>query len=210
MLRKAAAGLPAAFFFIFAAVGLRAAENDGRLKVVMLGDSLTFGYDWAGALPEYRMTNLGVSGDTARRILARLEAVSQAEPDIVFLQVGINDLAGGVAPERILEGHQEIWRRLGQALPLARLVVVSMFPVEGRRYDRFNPEIRKINNLLRQTAENAGLPFLDFYPALADQNGCLRPDFTFDGLHLLAPAYELWVRALRPILAKADNDRMKK
>ena len=192
--------------FFMLSTGIGAAADDGRLRVVMLGDSLTFGGNWASALPEYHMINLGVSGDTTRNILARLDQVTQAAPNMIFLQAGVNDLAGGRGPEQIMEGHRRIWHKLAETLPSAQLSVISLFPVDGTRYLGFNGKIKEVNRQMQKMAKEEGLLFIDLYPALTDQDGNLRPDFTFDGLHLQASAYGQWVAAIRPALANAALD----
>ncbi|MDR0827286.1 MAG: GDSL-type esterase/lipase family protein [Desulfovibrio sp.] len=88
------------------------------MRVIFLGDSLTWRFDWERALnglsaspPDdgesayhrqasaqaqsqdiLQARNFGVDGDTTGDILHRLERVAAARPDMVFLQAGINDL----------------------------------------------------------------------------------------------------------------------
>ncbi len=168
-----------------------------RPRLVMLGDSLTAGCDWGSHLPGAEVVNLGVAGDTTGLILARLGQVADQQPDLVFLQAGINDFGRHPRLEAILERHREIRRRLRAELPGARLVVVSLLPVSGRRFPGWNPAIREFNQRLRAEAVEEGLTFIDLFPPLADGHGELRRDFTYDGLHLTARAYEVWLERVR-------------
>ena len=85
------------------------------LRIVALGDSLTQGWmvrkgyiDFlremlAGKYPAARVTivNRGIPGDTAEGGLMRLRReVLDDDPDLVFVQFGLNDAYSGVSPER--------------------------------------------------------------------------------------------------------------
>ena len=74
-------------------------QQDQR-AVVFLGDSITQGWhdDLDGSFPELKVANRGISGDTTRGVLIRLqEDVLALHPRAVVLLIGTNDLeeAGG-------------------------------------------------------------------------------------------------------------------
>ncbi len=83
-----------------------------KLKLVILGDSLTAGYGLADkdafpsrlgdALAEagyaVEVVNAGVSGDTSTGGLARLDWALSADTDAVVLELGANDALRGVDP----------------------------------------------------------------------------------------------------------------
>ena len=48
--------------------------------VVMLGDSITEGADWAALLPQTRVHNHGIGGDDTVGVLRRLDLVTRAQP----------------------------------------------------------------------------------------------------------------------------------
>lgn len=77
------------------------------VKIVVFGDSLTEGYNirteqavparlqahfLAAGHTGVRIMNMGISGDTTRGGLARLNLVLNESPDIVLLELGANDL----------------------------------------------------------------------------------------------------------------------
>ncbi len=174
------------------------AAAEERPRVVMLGDSLTAGYDWPGAYPGLEVHNLGHSGDTTRAILKRLDEVVALAPDTIFLQAGINDLGRLEKPGDIVARHQEIWTELGRRTPRTRLCVISLLPVDQELHSGRNQAIRSLNHSLGRAAEARGLVFIDLYTPLSDDEGRLRREFTTDGVHLTRPAYEVWRRALEP------------
>ena len=72
--------------------------------VVFLGDSITQG--WGGGLgaafPGVKVANRGISGDTTRGVLVRLqEDVIALNPSAVVILIGTNDLEEGATPEVI-------------------------------------------------------------------------------------------------------------
>src|SRR5919107_3626071 len=72
-----------------------------RGAVVFLGDSITQG--WGGGLgaafPGVKIANRGISGDTTRGVLIRLqEDVLALEPAAVVLLIGTNDLDEAATP----------------------------------------------------------------------------------------------------------------
>lgn len=181
-------------------------EANKTLKIVMLGDSLTARFAWSEALPAVIVRNFGIDGDTTQNILNRLDPVIALKPDLIFLQVGINDFGHQKNKNAIMEGHRQIWDQLRQDLPQTKLVITSLLPVRipaGENQDQnWNQVIGDFNTLLRVEAEKQGLSFIDLTPALSDGQNQLRQDFTIDGLHLLKPAYKIWVEALIPSIEK--------
>ena len=76
--------------------------------IVFLGDSLTEGKIGASYVeriqkalgPEIRIINAGINGDTSQHLLRRLQTdVIAHKPDIVVVQVGLNDM-GTANPSR--------------------------------------------------------------------------------------------------------------
>jgi acyl-CoA thioesterase-1 len=104
--------------------------------IVALGDSLTAGYGlppgqgFAGQLREALRTrghdviiiDAGVSGDTSRGGLARLDWSVPADADAVIVELGANDALRGLDPSITRQAIGDILRRLkarGQAVLLA-------------------------------------------------------------------------------------------
>ena len=174
-----------------------------KLKIVMLGDSLTAGCDWQARLAQAEVVNQGVCGDSTWSVMTRLNQVVEARPDLIFLQLGINDFGKKPLPEAILERHQKIWREMREKLPQAKLYVVSLLPVSAKRYPRWGKPVVQLNLLLREAAEKNGLIYIDVYSRMSDQNGSLFKNFTYDGLHLLPKAYDQWLEAVKPYIDEA-------
>jgi acetyl esterase/lipase len=102
-------------------------------NVVLLGDSITEGFDVAKLLPGRRVLNRGIGGDVIgnalsvddkRGILARMEeSVFNCAATDVFLMIGINDLNSGRTPDVMEEGYRQILEGIKQEAPRVRVHV---------------------------------------------------------------------------------------
>jgi acyl-CoA thioesterase-1 len=115
--------------FAIAASGMRpivAQAADRPVKIVVLGDSLTAGYNVpaSAAFPvklekalkakghAVEIVNAGVSGDTASGGLARLDWSVPEGTDAVIVELGANDMLRGIDPAVTRRALEEIVRRL--------------------------------------------------------------------------------------------------
>ena len=91
----------------------------------MLGDSLTEWGNWHELVPEHRVINRGVAGDTSSGVLDRLQEVIDRRPRLVFVMVGTNDIGLQVPPETLLSNLREIVTRLRNAsiIPVAQSIL---------------------------------------------------------------------------------------
>lgn len=178
----------------------------GPERIVMLGDSLTEFNKWDAIDPEAEVINHGLSGDTTGGMVYRLGRVALARPDLVIIQAGINDLSQGRDPLEIAAGHKRIWASLAEKAPQAKILVCSLAPLKEDKFGwpagtLTNKGVRRANEALEAAAKEAGLMWLDLYGPLSDETGSLPDHFTDDGVHLTAPAYEVWVAVLAAWLA---------
>ena len=173
--------------------------TDGVRDVVMLGDSLTQRGEWWELLGR-PVANRGISSDTVADVEARLDDVVALQPKVLFLLVGVNDLARGVTPEALAARHAALVAELRRRIPETRLVVEPLLPIRDEVVEsrgRTSATIRRTNELLRSAA---GADWLDLHVKLADANGELDARYSFDGVHLTAAGYRVWAEALRPRL----------
>lgn len=176
-----------------------AAEAAAPGRVVFVGDSITQRGSWDELFPELATLNRGIDGDTTEDVLARLDAALD-NPVAVSLMIGTNDLHTNhrlKAPEGIASRVESIVRRIRHAAPGADVFVNGLTP----RTPYFAERIQHLNRRYREIAERAGATYVDLWPAMADDNGALRTQYTFDNLHLSPDGYRAWGEVLRPLLA---------
>jgi lysophospholipase L1-like esterase len=118
------------------------ADRDAGLVYVALGDSTVEGVGasrpeaaWVNLLharlreiyPKARLLNLGVAGATSAGVLDRqLERAVAAQPDLVTLSVGPNDITGRVPPAEYARNMETILGRLAD--DTRAVIVLSLLP----------------------------------------------------------------------------------
>ncbi|MET4781828.1 GDSL-type esterase/lipase family protein [Glaciihabitans sp. UYNi722] len=170
--------------------------------VLFLGDSITQGGDWGAWFPDKNVLNFGIGGNSTEDVLARLESVTEAQPDEIVLLIGTNDFGMRRSVETLVRNVQTILVDLRRDLPGSRMLVQSVMP-RGRE---FAERIREANIHLRQFSATVHAQFLDLWPAMALDDGELNPVFSDDRLHLNDAGYETWLSELRPALERLRDE----
>jgi lysophospholipase L1-like esterase len=170
-------------------------------NVVLLGDSITEGFDVPKYFPGRRVLNRGIGADVIgnamapgdpRGVLQRLDnSLFDCAPASVFILIGINDLNGGHTLDQMTVGYRELLKRIRARRPDLPVYVQSVLPTRGN-YSGKNAAIVDFNKRLLAMAAEFKCSYLDLHPLLCDAKGELKADFTKDGLHLTEPAYLIW------------------
>lgn len=173
--------------------------------IVMLGNSITHYTEWCELLDNPKVRNRGISGDVVQGIQDRLESVTSGHPAKIFLLIGVNDVSHDLTADSIVTAQLALIDRIMRETPTTKLYVQSVLPINNNfgRYKKLigkEQVVRDINAKLRPEVEKRGLPWIELYSAMVDDEGNLRKDLTNDGLHLLPEAYEIWIEILRPYL----------
>jgi lysophospholipase L1-like esterase len=176
-------------------------QNQQLQYVVLLGDSITEGFDVPTYFPGRRVLNRGIGADVIgnalpdddpRGVLRRLnESVFDCAATDVFLLIGINDLGSGRTPEVMEPGYREILERIKKGAPEVRVHIQSVLPTRDN-HAKHNENVRDFNERLQELAKEFEYDYVDLHTLMADEKGELKAEFTGDGLHLNAEAYKIW------------------
>lgn len=186
------------------------------MKVVCLGDSLTYGYGvprrdcWVRLAADrtgHQTVNRGINGDTTGGMLARLERdVFHEKPDFLFLMGGANDiiLTGSDLQARANMGamvHQASGRRLRVAVGLPTPIYPELIPPAWRALTDFEvllPVFTAYSNWLMHFCRIFSVKTVNFStPAFAPPQG---KALSLDGLHPNAAGHRLMAEAFCSIL----------
>jgi lysophospholipase L1-like esterase len=176
------------------------AKDQGAL--VFLGDSITQGWwDVNGLFPGVKIANRGISGDTTRGVLIRLqEDVIALNPRAVVMLIGTNDIDDHATPETINGNLRQILTAFKAHNPKMPVVLLSVLPsskLQGRSADT----VRRVNALYRATAEEfEQVTLLDTWSLFADVQGDAKLEEMPDLLHPNGLGYAKMASALRPVL----------
>lgn len=178
-------------------------EQDQK-SVVFLGDSITQGWgdDLHGAFPELKVANRGISGDTTRGMLIRMEKdVLALNPSAVVMLMGTNDLEEKAEPQVIADNVKLIIDQLKKHNPEMPIVLCQVFPSSASK-SRPADKIKEINQLCAKAVRgDAQVTVLDTWTLFANADGDARAEEMPDLLHPNQVGYVKWAGALRPILA---------
>ena len=177
---------------------------------VLVGDSITEGYMNADFFAEYTketgipVYNRGISGDTSDRLLDRLEkTVLNIKPKNIVLLIGTNDLGVGADIDFIAENVEKIIEQSKKRCKNINIILESVYPINptiNKQGRRKNSDILLLNKKLKAVAEKQKIRFVDLYSALSDEKGLFNPEYTYDGLHANAKAYEIITNSVLPLL----------
>ena len=191
------------------------------MRYVALGDSYTIGTSVAeqerwpnqlvarlGELDIELAGNLGVNGHTSADVVAdELPRLARLRPELVSLQIGVNDMVQGVPDDRYGANVSEILDALLEPLPPNRIFAVATpdYSVTPQGAAFGVPELQRagilhVNEILRGASEQRGIPFVpdifDISAAAGDDASMLAPD----GLHPSGEQYARWVDAIEPVV----------
>ncbi|MEC9032847.1 MAG: GDSL-type esterase/lipase family protein, partial [Planctomycetota bacterium] len=125
----------------------RAEQDQGAL--VFIGDSITQGWgdSMGGSFPGVKVANRGISGDTTRGVLIRLqEDVLALKPSGVVILIGTNDLEEKASPGVIAGNLKLIIAALKKHNAKMPIILCNTFPSSASKR-RPSDQIRKINQL---------------------------------------------------------------
>jgi lysophospholipase L1-like esterase len=187
----------------------------GKQRVVFFGDSITDIWDLNRYFPAEGYINRGISGQTTEQMLVRFrQDVVDLHPAVVVILAGTNDIAGNTGPETLaqIEGDFETMAEVARANQI-RVVLSSLTPENGTKpewttYTVLRPpqEIVQLNDWLERYCKANGLVYLDYYSAMVDAQGRMKPELTADGLHPSAAGFAVMAplaeKAIRQALGK--------
>lgn len=175
--------------------------------VVFLGDSITQGWndDFQGRFPGMKLANRGISGDTTRGMLLRLnDDVLSLHPRGVVMLMGTNDLEESAEPETIAANFKLIIEALKKHDPKMPIVVCQVFPSSETK-KRPAAKIKAINDLYFAAVKgDAQVTFLETWTLFADDKGDAKAAEFPDLLHPNGAGYAKWAAALKPIFATLE------
>ncbi len=149
-----------------------------------------------------KIANRGISGDTTRGMLIRLQPdVLALNPTAVVMLMGTNDLEEQAEPEVIAGNFKLIIEGLKKHNPKLPIVVCQVFPSsESKR--RPADKIKKINELYFQAVKgDPQVTVIETWKLFADEKGDAKAAEFPDLLHPNEAGYAKWAAALRPIFA---------
>ncbi|MEL7648017.1 MAG: GDSL-type esterase/lipase family protein [Sedimentibacter sp.] len=172
------------------------------MKIVCLGDSLTYGFGvkrskiWTKLAQDklgYEIINEGVNGDTSGGMLSRFHySVYQKQPDAVFIMGGVNDLIVGadigVVKANIMSmAHQSAARYIDPIIGIPTKIDLENIRQDWADFADFTlvaEEVSKYRLWIMEFCKTFNFKYIDFYSEFEKSAGVFAGDYYMDGLHL--------------------------
>ena len=170
-----------------------------QVAVVMIGDSITQGAEWADMFPQVKIANRGIGDDKVDDILNRLEQVFSVNAKKSFVMAGINDIYDGNSVDRILSSYVEMVKLLqtsGTEVYIQSTLECSKIKC-GKKLDL----VRELNQRLESYAKEQGITYININEGLTTDSEGLLGQYSFDGVHLLGSGYLKWRENLSPYIS---------
>lgn len=187
-----------------------------QADIVMLGNSLTAGTNWSELLGRTNVVARAIPGDILQGFYARLNYVFRLKPKIVFILGGLNDIYNWTPVEEIYFNYIKIVLALKSR---GIIPVIQSTTYAARDYAKDwggtpevnasrNREVDKLNKLLEDFAKQNNIDYIDINSKMSTSTNkstndkFLRPELTWDGVHLNAEGYKIWANEVEKVLAK--------
>lgn len=184
----------------------------GKIRAVFYGDSRAVRWPAPTLDARFDFVNRGLEGQTTEQVLLRVDYhLAPAHPQIVILQVGVNDLKTiPLFPNRkiaiIANCKDNIRQIIQRANELGATVIVStIFPVGNPPLERqpfwsadISAAIEEVNQYIRSLAQPKVIVF-EADSVLSDGQQ-LKPQYAQDEMHLNAQGYQVLNEELTRIL----------
>lgn len=196
--------------------------------ILFIGDSITENWETSVYFKEYGyIVNRGIGGDTVFGLSNRFDVDAvQLKPKRCVLMIGINDIYkyDCLVPcyQRLYDNYDKVFEDIdndfdaffaeySNIFDKAKaanfdMIVCSVLPVShplsiGRDYRNYY--VNKLNKNLKALTEKYGFVFADMNGMLQNKTGQMNMDFSWDGVHPTGKGYDIMVRELKKVLAKA-------
>lgn len=175
-----------------------------KLRIVCLGDSITYGFPWGpqaswvtmlDEVLDGEVINQGINGNTTSNMLARFErAVLKYNPSHVIIMGGTNDVIVGESFDRITWNIREMVERAEEASIKVLLGVPT--GVDEPYWEKL---LDKLRSWIKNYAAQKELQIIDFSLPFFDDKGRVRGDLLLaDGGHPSRAGYKAMFEQIDP------------
>lgn len=180
-------------------------------EIIFLGNSITSAFQIEEYLPDYKIKNRGIWGNTTTDILNRIDDITKSLPDKLFLMIGINDLVKEVPTEKVIENYLLILKKIKKQSPETKIYIQSILPITKYASNYFsgdqnklNPVIDEVNDTLYNFVKENGLIYIDLNE-MFKLNDELNNEYSWDGIHINNNGYKLWLEQIKLYIVNNES-----
>ncbi|MCA9144523.1 MAG: acetylglucosamine-6-sulfatase [Planctomycetaceae bacterium] len=195
---------------------LAALKEQGRVDLLMIGDSITHGWEGAGkeVWDKYYASrnafNLGFSGDRTEQLLWRFDhgEIDGIAPKLAVIMIGTNNTGHRQdPPEETAAGIKAIIERLNKKLPETKVLLLAVFPRGATTDDALRKINDGINERISKFADGERVFYLDINQTFLTDDGTLTKEIMPDLLHPKQKGYQMWADAMEPTVARLLGEK---
>ncbi len=171
-------------------------------SVVFLGDSITAEWNLREHFDGLKTANRGISGDTTRGMLCRLQGnVLDLNPKVVVFLGGINDLfhTPHGTPEVIAKNVRSMLEKFQAATPNTRVLVCEIFPCKFIAADTIRAANAAVDKVI---ADFPNALRVNTHEHFLNSDGIQNSSLFSDGTHLNPDGYAVWGKIVKEKLAR--------
>ena len=187
-----------------------AAQNKDKIKILMLGDSITHQWEYPKAaevqkkyITPYNVLNLGCGGDRTNHTLWIIEKsgiLEMIKPQLVTIMIGTNNRGNYKAT---VAGVKAIVEKVSKLYPDAKILLYAIFPRGKDKNNARRKENEKVNAEIVKFCNNKNIIWVDICKNFLTPEGILEPAMMPDYLHPRnTKGYTVWGESLRPYFEK--------
>ena len=183
---------------------------------VFIGDSITWQWERQGVghpafFSSNNYVNKGISGNKTSDMLARFKVdVVDLDPHCVVFEGETNDIAATTLASILerLKSMAKMAQDAGIPVIIGSVPPSNSFP----KVPGFRPQdsIPVLNGMIKTWADQAGIPYADYYSVLVDDEQGLKKEYQKDSIHPNAAGYTEMEKVITPILKKVLEENAKK
>ena len=188
-----------------------AEANKDKIKILMLGDSITHQWEYAAAkaakakyLDPYSVLNLGCGGDRTQHTLWIIEKSGILElikPQLVTIMIGTNNHRN--SPEATIAGIKLIVEKVRARYPEAKILLYAIFPRGADNNDWRRAVNEKVNAEIVKFCDGDKVEWVDIRKNFLTADGILERSVMPDLLHPRnVKGYSIWGESLKPYFEK--------
>jgi lysophospholipase L1-like esterase len=159
--------------------------------------------------PGSTLTNLCVSGATSSELIyTQLQRGIYAQPTLVTVGIGINDVNHGITEEQFARNYEQIISRVksetGATIIITNIPDISYAPAMPAFYrEEVEQRIAAFNARIDQIAKRYDLALVDSFSPTRELLPSHPEFFSNDGFHPSDEGYEYWAKIMWPTVKQA-------
>lgn len=179
-------------------------------QILFAGSSLMFNFpiEEMASRIGVKVYNRGIGGFEIDDYMNVIDTVIlDLEPSHMFINIGTNDLGDpDLTIDDAMDKYDGLLSFVEERLPEMKITMMAYYPVDPYTEEelmqeelkiRTNDVISEANRKVWKLAEDHGHEFIDVNAGITDENGCLRREYSVDGVHINEEGYEAIFRELK-------------